>query len=411
VAARFAIAAIVCAALAVPASAGAQAEPLILRGVTTQPGTIHLYVLGRLGDRVLVSEIVNGTRRPLIMATVPGGGTSYLWNAAPWTCVRTSRRFIAANASGEFSYFSLRTPSCRNRIAVAAPTRARRGAQVRVRLSDTFVQAGTRARLCVRPPVGRGRCRRVRLPSRGRPARSAFRVAQRGRWRVVISTRHQRTVRTIAVGVPERGRRLPRIFFTGDSMMQSLDNVVTDRLAGRAETSSEVFTGGGLSKPALFDITGNTRTRVRRLRASATVAFLGANEGFPLSTGDGPVGCCGEAWVAAYTRKVRGLIRAGGRRTILLTLPAPRERHRQPIFRAVNEGLRRAVALQRGSMLIDLVPVFSPGFVYHDWLPQRGKPLYVRETDGIHISVDGAPIVAKLIIEALERSGALRRRH
>ena len=407
---KSAIVALICAATAVPASAGAASQPLILRAVGTQPGTIHLRARGDPGDSISVFEIVGGTRRPLITGPVLSNGVAYFWNATPWTCARSARRFVATNARGEFSYFSIRTPSCRNRIAVAAPVRARKGSRARVRLSDTFVQAGTRARVCVRPPVGRARCRTIRLPSRGRPARSAFRVSQKGLWRVVVSARDQRTTRTIAVGVPVRGRRLPRVLFTGDSMMQSLDNVVTDRLAGRAETSSEVFTGGGLSKPGLFDITGNTRTRVRRLRASATVVFLGANEGFPLSTSAGRVECCGEAWIAAYTRKVRGLIRAGGRHTILLTLPAPRETHRQPIFRAVNEGLRRAVALQPGSTLVDLVPVFSPGFVYRDSLPQRGKPLYVRETDGIHISVDGAPIVAKLIVDALERSGALRRR-
>ena len=281
---------------------------------------------------------------------------------------------------------------------------------MRVRLSDTFAQTGTRARVCVTPPKGRGRCGTRRLPDRGRPARTTFRAAEKGRWRVTVSTQYQRSVRTIAVGVPARDRRLPRVLFAGDSMMQSLDNVVTDRLAGRAETSSEVFAGAALSKYTVVDITARVRSHVRRRRPAATVVFLGANEGFPLATAAGSVECCGEAWIAAYTGRVRRFIRVAGPRTILLTLPAPREAQRQPIFRAVNEGLRRAVAQQRGTTLVDLVPALSPGFVYRDFLPQRGRPLWVRESDGIHISVDGAPIVARLVIQALQRFGALRRR-
>ena len=117
--------------------------------------------------------------------------------------------------------------------------------------------------------------------------------------------------------------------------------------------------------------------------------------------------CCGEPWIAAYARRARRLIQAGGRRTIVLTLPAPRDPELRRLFPAVNEGLRRATVAQRRSRLVDLVPVFTPGFVYRDYLPQRGKPLYVRETDGIHISIDGAPIVASLVVHALEDAGAL----
>ena len=391
-------------------AAQAQENPLILRGVVTQPGMIHLVVLGEPGSRVDLAEIVGPERRPLPSVVLPSFGGLPIWGAAKWTCARSSRRFVATNAKGEQSYFSLRTPSCRNRVAVVAPRRAREGSRVRVRLIDTFHLGLSRARLCVDPPEGRRRCRTMRLRSRGRPARSAFRVTERGRWRVTVTTPHQRTSRTVAVGVPTRGPSLPRIFFTGDSMMQSIDNVITDRLAGRAETTSDVFIGSALSKPG-FSFIANTAKRVRELRAAATVVFLGANDGYPLRTPTGEtVECCGEPWVAAYARRARRLIRAGGRRVVYITLPAPRDSDLRPIFLAVNEAIRRATALERRARMVDLVPVFTPGFVYRDSLPQRGKPLYVRETDGIHVSIDGAPIVSSMVIAALERAGAVRRR-
>ena len=401
---KFAIAAIACAALAAATVPAAAAQPLILRAVGTQPGTIHLVVLGTPGDAVAVHEVVDGVRRPVATIPVLAPGVGGQPNATAWTCARASRRFVATNPRGESSSFSIRTPTCRHRIAVVAPRRGRKGARVRLRLTDTFGLGRLRARACVQAPSGRAaRCREVRLPGRGRARKMRLRLTEEGRWRVVVSTRHQRTVRTIAVGVPVRGKRLPRILFTGDSMMQSLDNVVTDRLAGRAESSSAVYAGGALSKTVLINLLANARREVRRLRPKAMVVFLGANDGLPIRTRAGQVECCGEGWIAAYTRRVQRLIR-GVRTAILVTMPAARDARRQPVYRAVNEGLRRAAALRPRARLVDLVPVFTPGFVYRDSLPQRGAPLRVRETDGIHISIDGAPIVASLIIEALERS-------
>jgi hypothetical protein len=275
---------------------------------------------------------------------------------------------------------------------------------VRVRLTDSF-NLGTAARLCVVAPAARKSCRTVQLPDQGRPARSAFRVTERGRWRVTVSTAHQRTSHTVAVGVPARYRPLPHIFFTGDSMMQSLDNVIADRLAGRAQTTSNVFAGTSLTKPVINLIT-NARARVRELRADATVVFVGPNDRWPIRT----VECCDEPWIALYTRRVRRLIRAGGRRTVVITLPAPRDADLRAAYLAVNEALHRATAAEPRSRLVDLVPLLTPGFVYRDSILQHGRPLYVRESDGIHISIDGAPFVASLVIRALEYSGAVQRR-
>jgi hypothetical protein len=414
IAARLAaIAALAALALATPGTAGAAAEnPLILRAVVTQPGAIHLVVLGQPGSQVDLAELVGSTRRALPSVIVPPYGGTVLWGAAKWTCARSTRQFLASNAAGEFSLFSVRTPSCRKRLSVRVPSRVRRGSRVRVRVTDTFTLGVRRARLCSVPPAGRGRCRTVRVPGAGRPAQANFRATEPGRWRVVVTTPYQRTSRTIAVGVPvnARSKPLPRIFFTGDSMMQSLDNVITDRLSRRARTASDVFVGSGLSKPG-FDWVAHTRRRVRRLRPAATVVFLGANDGFPLTTPSGaPANCCGEPWVAAYARRARRLIRAANGPTFLFTLPAPRDAERRVSFLAVNEALRRATAAERGSRLLDLVPVFSPGFAYRAFMMHRGRRVRVRESDGIHVSTFGALIESSILIRALEDARVVRAR-
>ena len=395
--------------MALPGAARAE-EPLTLRAVVTQPGVIHFTVHGQPGSRVEVAEIVDSVRRPLLSVVVNPYGGQAVWDAARWTCARSSRRFVATNARGEESFFSVRTPSCRNRLSIRAPARARRGSLVRVRLTDSFNVGFPRARLCVVPPAEKRRCRTVAVPALGHPARSAFRAKKRGLWRVVVRTRHQRTSRTVAVGMPAPARSLPRIFLTGDSMMQSLDNTITDSLAGRAEITSDVFIGSALSKPG-FSFVANTRNRARRLKPAATVVFLGANDAYPLRTLTGAIAeCCGEPWVAAYARRARRLIRAAGGPTFVFTLPAPRQPDRAARFRAVNEGMRRATAAEPDAHLLDLVPVFTPGFAYRPSLSHRGRLVRVRESDGIHVSIFGATIVSSLVIKALERSKALSRR-
>ena len=72
--------------------------------------------------------------------------------------------------------------------------------------------------------------------------------------------------------------------------------------------------------------------------------FIGANDGFPI--GDAP--CCGDAWVAAYAERVRGMMEAYGRggrgRVYWLALPAPRGGFFRRSFPAVNAALRKAAA-------------------------------------------------------------------
>jgi len=114
--------------------------------------------------------------------------------------------------------------------------------------------------------------------------------------------------------------------------------------------------------------------------------------------------CCGAGWVADYSRRVRSMMKAyrrhGRARVVWLTLPIPRGA--RAWTDAVNAAIVRAAqGLDRVTVLrLDLV--FAPdGF--REVMPYRGRDVRARVSDGIHMTLSGSAIAAKLVAVALRR--------
>ena len=86
----------------------------------------------------------------------------------------------------------------------------------------------------------------------------------------------------VAVGVRPRPAAAsgPGLLLTGDSMMQSVEAILADRLGRRARVTGDVRMGTGLSSTATFDWPAHAREAVRKHRPNATVMFLGTVEGY-----------------------------------------------------------------------------------------------------------------------------------
>jgi lysophospholipase L1-like esterase len=397
----------------------AQERPLLVIADATKTGVINLLVSGPPGAAVETAESSDGITHPLATVVLNGDGLAYMARAALWRCDRRTRRFVAYSrlpgGAPRSAAFTVRTPSCRHRLALTLPRRARRGGLVRATVRDRWRIGGVRPRLCTSPPAGRPRCQALRVPSGAAGVTRSFRVNQRGRWRVELRNSSQRLRATVYVGVPpvtgRQRRASPRILLTGDSMMQSLDTVIADRLARRAEVRSEARAGGGLSKPG-FDWIAQARRQVRRLHPRATVIFIGANDTFDMRTRSGPVAaCCSQDWIDEYARRARAMMsvyaREGAAEVCWLTLPAPRSDLRREFSAAVNEGVRRAARTSRHVRLLELDKLFTPGFRYRAMMRVGGRSVRVRAADGVHLSLAGASIAASAVIRALKADRAL----
>jgi hypothetical protein len=190
---------------------------------------------------------------------------------------------------------------------------------------------------------------------------------------------------------------------TGDSMIQPLDEFLRTRLRPRGmRVTSEPEISTGISKPGLLDWPANARRQAGAVRPDVTVMLLGANDGFAM----GSAACCGDAWVAEYARRARGMMDAyarGGRgRVYWALLPAPRPSSFRTSFRAVNAALVRA-AREAGAdvRLLRLDRYFTPGGAFREFMRVGGATRRVRQADGVHLTAAGASLAAGLVVRAL----------
>ena len=103
--------------------------------------------------------------------------------------------------------------------------------------------------------------------------------------------------------------------------------------------------------------------------------------------------------------------RHGRTRVLWLLLPTPREGFFRQSFPAVNAALRRAASRRRRDVrIVDLVELFSPGGRYRTWIRVGDREVGVRQSDGVHLSDQGASIAANLVIRTLREERILPRR-
>lgn len=189
-------------------------------------------------------------------------------------------------------------------------------------------------------------------------------------------------------------------------MIQIIDSYLKQRLRARVRSDARISTG--ISKPSMLNWVSHARRQAGG-RPDVTVVAIGANDGFPF----GDVPCCGNAWVNAYARRVRKMMRAykRGRAGVVywLTLPTPRGANFARVFGPVNRAIVRAGRAFRNQVrVLDLRRVFTPRGRYRSVIRWRGRNVVARQSDGVHLSTAGASIAATLIIRALRRDRILR---
>jgi len=205
---------------------------------------------------------------------------------------------------------------------------------------------------------------------------------------------------------PPPRRQLHTLLVTGDSMSMPLDADLAQRLAPRGvRTIQDPHVGTGISNTFIVDWGKLSALQVQQDRPDAVVVFIGANEGFPMSSASGgrEVPCCGAEWAAIYANRARQMMdtyrQEGAARVYWLTLPTPREPARQEIARVVNAAVEVAAQPWADEVrVIDTVPTFTPGGVYRDAMSVGGVQTIVREADGIHLNEAGSGLLAGIVL-------------
>jgi hypothetical protein len=239
-------------------------------------------------------------------------------------------------------------------------------------------------------------------------------VALRGYSVISLSAPYERQRQVVSVGVPPPAGSapLPVVLATGDSMMQSVDAQLADMLSGRANVRADVHPGSGFTSDAIASWSALPGQQMRRFHPRVTVLFIGANDDFPMTTpGGAVVQCCGPPFVAEYARRIRVATRTylsrGDKAVVWLNIPFMRDPQRNPSIAAVNAALQRGVARIRHVAVLDMAGLFTPAGVFRDHMTVDGHAVRVRESDGVHLSPQGAAIAADAVIQALARLQAI----
>ena len=383
---------------------------ITLTFVGAQGATVDF--LERIGDRLV---------RVGTSAAASDDPVTALVDATTWSCDRTERRFVATATlpGGEeaLAVYGVRTPSCAQRFELAAARRAAPDALVRVRIVDRWGIGEIAPQLCVTPPDGERACRRVRLGRAVTLASRRVRTARRGPWLMQLRVGDRTVARdVVTVGGGAAPAPVPTVLATGDSTMQGIDAYLADELGEEAEVFSDVRIGTALSKSGQAGLPGAddrsasqwallAAEQVALRRPVATVVSIGAAEGFDMTAPDGArVACCDAPWAAEYVRRV-GLVMAvyaRGGRVLWLTLPLPRDERRLGVTRVVNDAILAAARARPKVELVRLDALFTANG-YREVLRYRGRDVDVRDADGVHLSVAGTAIAAKVVADALRR--------
>lgn len=383
-----------------------------LLGVNVARGYIDVAMIAPRDSEVTFFEEVGEVRQELGKAGAAppaAGGNDGLASipAIPWKCDRTVRRFVGVAVTPDDKTIEAvneaRTPDCRDRLSLSAPSQVKPGAKIPVTIKDRWQLGDLKFRLCVKV-AGRSKCSKLRLKPGQKKltlTRNAGRKVALLDLDVVVGRFHRH--KTVGVGRKAPAAPRPTLLVTGDSMIQGIDAILGEKLKKTYRVVGQTRPGTGVSKPLDTPWTTVARQQASKHKPAVTVVLLGGNDGFKMKTAAGQeVECCGEPWRAEYAERIERMAIAYARRgagTVIWGLLPPAKRtdlHEQ--MDAVNDSIRRMARRMPEVHLVGLDKIFGPE--YRDTVQGRK----VRDPDGLHFNLAGQRIAAQAIIDALRKA-------
>jgi hypothetical protein len=114
-----------------------------------------------------------------------------------------------------------------------------------------------------------------------------------------------------------------------------------------------------------------------------------------------------EEWPVEYGRRIglmMDLASGGGTRTVVwLGLPSERPEQLNNMKDAINDAARAQAALRPDVHFVDLRPIFdAPDGTYADEVVRPdGSAVQARARDGVHLSEDGADLLAPVLVDLI----------
>ncbi|MEX2607001.1 MAG: DUF459 domain-containing protein [Kiritimatiellia bacterium] len=223
------------------------------------------------------------------------------------------------------------------------------------------------------------------------------------------------TLLTIGIfALPLRTQAAPeRVLIIGDSMMEVTAHATKLALDKRSGVASKSHTsiGSGLARLDVYDWMAEAEQLVKGFEPDVTMVWFGTNDRQRMQTADkGVVELTDSAWEEEYGRRVGRIMdiltAKKGAKVYWLELPVMREEKMTEEVAVINR-IAKAEADKRDqveffpteNVLTRRPGVYSPMMIGND-----GRPIKVRDFDGIHLSREGADRVAEAFVKTIFNS-------
>jgi hypothetical protein len=191
-----------------------------------------------------------------------------------------------------------------------------------------------------------------------------------------------------------------RVLFAGDSLVGNISQGVAKYIGddARIDLHTDVQVGTGLSRPDILDWGAELTRQLDRIGPDVVFLAFGGNDDQPLRDPQGHYDSLfTEGWANEYARRVAAvmdLVSAGGQRTVVwIGLPSERPDRLNQAKDTFNDAARRSAAARPDVHYADLMAFFGP--TYSDTYTQPdGNVTTARDTDGVHLTHDGANLLA-----------------
>ena len=198
-----------------------------------------------------------------------------------------------------------------------------------------------------------------------------------------------------------------RIMMVGDSLMEDLGprtHRALNRRKGLDFVVSAKFSTG-LCRPDFFNWPAHMREVIAKRKPDLVIFFIGANDGLSIKEGKRLVPTGGEAWRAAYGRKMEevvGIAQEAGAAVIWVELPAIGGRYNKLLHE--TQKAQREYCEAHGLISLRTDPILSGEWgKFAPFGQYKGKTVRLRRQDDTHLTPDGNMKVLDALLPIVEQ--------
>ena len=210
-----------------------------------------------------------------------------------------------------------------------------------------------------------------------------------------------------------RAPRRPTVLDIGDSLGIDLGwGLQGDLAASGARFVGAAVGDTGLAEPWYYSWPYHLAVDVARYRPRVVVVFLGANDAESYYTHNTYARFGTPAWAKVYAERVSALMTeatAAGAKVLWVGMPVMSDPGFSAEMAKLNQVYEAQAAAHPGVSYLSAWAVLSgPSHRYEETAPGPGGVAAVlRDPDGIHLTTDGADLLARAVVTRLKRLGWL----